>query len=181
MDNLDLSYFFKTKSASLDFSQKINEVCDSVYKSNFNLEIVLSEKFGMNKKDKFLEILRNNNVDISSTSAISDFFNKIIDMLPNIPVLSLTIAFEPTDKTLENVSEWFLLNLKRQVLLDFKIDKNILGGAIIFSKGKYLDYSIRSRFDASISDIVNQNNTENKLAPETPVDKVQENVNSQTK
>ena len=53
-----------------------------------------------------------------------------------MPVVRLTLAFEPN-------KDWIVKAVGRAVILDIRVDKSILGGAIIENQGKYGDYSLR--------------------------------------
>lgn len=147
MDNFDLSAFFSTKSEANDYMTRIAQLSERVYNTDFDLEKELAEKLGLNKKEKFMILLRDNNISTSSNSALKAFFEKIIAVTTSLPVLSVTIAFEPRDTTLKKLSDWFILNFKSQALFELKVDKNIIGGAVIDFKGKHGDFTIKTRFD----------------------------------
>ncbi|MEK7498155.1 MAG: hypothetical protein AAB656_04540 [Patescibacteria group bacterium] len=53
-----------------------------------------------------------------------------------VPTLDLTIAFDPTGAILERMSKWVRENVG-EVLLDLKIDRSIVCGAIVSFGGKY--------------------------------------------
>lgn len=157
MDTLDLSDFFKTKAESIDFSTRLAAISEKIYKTDFDLEKTLMEEFGLRKKDKFVTLLRNNKINIESQSALSDFFGKIVEKISTLSVLSITLAFEPTEKTLEVLSEWFLLNINKQFLFDFKVDFGLIAGAQILANGRHFDFSIRSKFDQALKDVLADN------------------------
>lgn len=147
MDNIDLSAFFTTKAEANDFLTRISQLSERVYNTGFDLEKELSDKLGLTKKEKFMILLRDNNVSTSSNSELKAFFEKISTIITSLPVLSVTIAFEPRDTTLKKLSDWFVLNFKRQALFELRVDKKIIGGAVINFKGKHEDFTIKSRFE----------------------------------
>lgn len=59
----------------------------------------------------------------------------------SVPIIELTIAFEPTVKVVERVSQWVRMNVGEAVI-DYKIDRRIMGGAVIVFKGKIIDCSL---------------------------------------
>src|SRR5689334_13209685 len=101
METLDLSEFFQTKAQAADFAARLATISESIYQSSFNFEKALIEQFGMDKKDKFMTIIRSNNVSIGSVDALKAFLTKLQEDVAKIPLLPLTIAFEPRDKTLK--------------------------------------------------------------------------------
>ncbi len=55
-----------------------------------------------------------------------------------MPVITLTVAFEPNKQMLKSVSEWFVVNTKKQMLFDIRIDRTLIAGAAINYEGKFL-------------------------------------------
>jgi hypothetical protein len=165
MDQLDLSDFFTTKSQASDFSTRLAAIEENIYGTNFNLDNALLSQFGLIKKDKFLTLIRDQQINTSSASDLKSFLAKIQVSISALPVLSLTLAFEPKSETMKVFTDWFLLNLKKQVIFEIKVDRSIIAGALVTFNGKYLDLSIKSMF----TEIV-----ENQLQKKTPSPKTSE-------
>ena len=157
MDQLDLSAFFTTKSQASDFSVRLAVVADQAYETGFNLENTLMQQFGIEKKDKFITLLRDQQINTGSAANLKDFLIKVQESVAAIPVLSLTLAFEPTVESMKALTDWFLLNLKKQVLFDVKVDTSIIGGALITFNGKFLDFSIKTKFDQVFQKVTSPN------------------------
>jgi F0F1-type ATP synthase delta subunit len=156
MDNqMDLTDFFSTKLQANDFSARLALISEQAYETGFDLEKALMEQFGLVKKDKFLTLLRDQQVNLQSAKDIKNFLEKIQKLISSIPILTLTLAFEPKESTMKALSDWFMLNLKRQFVFDFKVDSNIIAGAIINFNGKYLDFSIKPKFEQILASIIN--------------------------
>ncbi len=163
MEILDLTDLFTTKSQAKDFLSRITLIISKVYEKEFNLEKALEEQFGVVKKDAVFSFLRKNEVPLGSTSAIINFLEKIQERVSSLPTAYLTIAIEPDEKTLKTISNWFLLNLKRQVLLDITVDPQIIGGASIAFQGKQKNASIRSLFESVSSEVLENFNSKTKI------------------
>lgn len=153
METIDLSDLFHTKAQADDFSFRLAEIAKKLFETNFNPESAFLEQFGIKKKDTFMTLLRSNNVNAESRLAIKEFIEKIQKKISSLSVLSIILAFEPNEATLRSLSAWFLLNTKKQVLFDISVDKGLIGGAAIYSNGKYLDFSIRSTFFTAAKEI----------------------------
>lgn len=168
MEDFDLSDFFHTRSQATDFSVHLASISEEIYQTGFDLEKTLLKHFGMKKKDKFISLLRNNKINIYVNSELETFFAKIQKRIADLPILSLIVAFEPTEETFKILSDWFLLNIKREVLLDITIDTKILGGATVSFKGKYGDYSIKPKFDQIFQEVLlsKPQSTQNSVAPQ---------------
>jgi F0F1-type ATP synthase delta subunit len=154
IEELDLSDFFHTKAEATDFSIHLATLSEDIYQTGFDLEKVLIKQFGLKKKDQFISFLRDNKINIYSNSDLKAFFEKIQQQISNLPVLSLVIAFEPAEETFKMLSEWLLLNIHKQVLLDITVDAKIIAGATISFNGKYSDRSIKTRFDQIFQDVL---------------------------
>lgn len=156
MDQIDLSDFFTTKIEAADFSARMTAIYEMLFKTNFNLENALTDQFGINKKDRFIMILHENNINPEQLVAVKDFLFVLITKVNSLPVLSLTVAFEPQAQTLKTISEWFFLNMKKQVLFEINIDRRLVAGAAITYNGKFFDFSIRPVFERVVKNYLNK-------------------------
>lgn len=62
-------------------------------------------------------------------------------------IIELTLCFEPTRKTMGKIGEWVFSNVGEKVLVDYKFNPYLLGGAIIVSKGEYRNLSLNKMID----------------------------------
>lgn len=147
METIDLSDLFNTRAQAEDFSARLAIILKQAFATGFNPEKALLEQFGISKKEAFMTMLRNNNINPESRLAIKEFIEKIQAKIATLPTISLVLAFEPNEETLQSLSRWFILNTNKQVLFEIKVDKSIIGGASILSGGKYLDYTIKPNFE----------------------------------
>ncbi|OGD09148.1 hypothetical protein A2397_01630 [Candidatus Amesbacteria bacterium RIFOXYB1_FULL_44_23] len=155
METLDLSDFFTSKAESSDFCSRLATVSQSVYETDFDLQKALLEQFGILKKDKFMALLRDNEISIESNSDLQEFMNKICQKASALPTVTISLAFEPDETILKEFSSWFVLNTNHQVLIDIQIDPSLIAGASITSNGKFHDFSAKSKFNQMLSDFLN--------------------------
>lgn len=156
MDQLDFTDFFQTKAGASDFNTRLSLIAESVYKAGFSLEKALLQQIGVSKKDRFITILRDNNVDLESHTALLSFIAKLQEKISSLPVFSIKLAFEPKEITLRVISEWFIVNTKKQVLLDITVDENLIAGAAISFNGEYINLSVKEKFDQIAASILNK-------------------------
>lgn len=152
MQDLDLSAFFHTRAQANDFLVRLSNCSEEIYKNDFNFEKSLTDNFGLEKKDKLVSFLRNNNINTTSATDIKNFLDKLQEQITKLPMLSLTLAFEPNEETLNLINEWFAINTKKQFIFDITINPNLLAGVAINFNGKYLDYSVNKKFDKVLKD-----------------------------
>jgi|CXWL01.1.fsa_nt_gi hypothetical protein len=75
--------------------------------------------------------------------------------LENMLLMKLTLAFEPTDVSIDKFFDYVNKNIKTEtksgdfqgIILSFEYDPKILGGAEITWKGEYRDLSLRRLFE----------------------------------
>ena len=154
MDDVDFSIFCKTRTQANDFLMRLSAISSEIFAANFNLEDSLTEHLGLQKKDKLLIVLRDKKVNTASGTELKNFLSKMQEHVSLLPVLSMVIAIEPKEKTLDMLSEWFLLNKQKQVLFDLIYEPGLIGGAAIAYKGKYLDYSIKPLFTKILNEVI---------------------------
>ena len=152
MEEIDLSVFFHTKAQANDFSIRLSSLSEKLYETDFNLEKILIDNLGIEKKDKFMSLLRNSNVNTGSVSDLKTFFDKLQEDITKLPIFSLALAFEPTEETLKLLDEWFMLNIKKHYIFDISVNPELIAGTAINFNGKYLDCSIKLKFDKIIQD-----------------------------
>jgi len=144
---MDLSSFFVTKSQANDFSKGISNIIDEMYEVNFNLENAFALEFGIDKRDRFMELLHENS---HKNLSLKDYLTSFIEQIKILPELDITIAYEANTETLKSISQWFIINYGRQVLINIKIDRNLIAGAVININGRYKDFSFRNNLNEII-------------------------------
>jgi F0F1-type ATP synthase delta subunit len=151
---LDLSGLFTTKTEALSFSTRLSSISEKIYQTSFSLEKALTEEFGIEKKEKFMVLIRENKIHPDANSELKSFIDTIIEKIASLPVMTVTIAFEPPAKTLISFSQWFILNLNKQILFDIHVDPTLIAGAALTFQGKFTDLSIRPQFDQILTKVL---------------------------
>lgn len=144
---------FSTKAQAQDFSSRLEIISQRIFDTDFNPEKALLEQFGIKKKETFMTLLRNSKINAESRLDIKKFIDEIQAKIGSLPVISLILAFEPKEQTLQTLSRWFVLNTNMQVLFEISVDKQLVAGAAILSNGKYLDYSIKPKFEKIFAEV----------------------------
>ncbi len=134
----DILTSIRTKEDAWALEQEIDILLDKLYsvkadefshalehdvRSNVALIIKSSIEKARIDRDKYLQGLKNE--------------------LKKLKEIQLTLAFEPTDATLEKIFLWVRENVGKGIILDLNYSKTISGGAVIIHKGKYRDYSLK--------------------------------------
>jgi hypothetical protein len=169
MEPLNLTVFFATQAQANEFATRLNAFSEAVYKTDFSLDKAAMQYFGMKKSEAFLKLLQNNNIAPDSASAIKGFVVKLQETIKSIPLMTLTIAFEPNEKVLHSLADWFVMNLKKQFLLEILIDPTLIAGAAIKYKGRFLDVSNKPLVEKIIQESLSPTKPDAKTEPrQTP-------------
>lgn len=67
--------------------------------------------------------------------------------ISDLPVIKLIVASDPKPRVISTLSKWIKDKVDPYAIIDFEVEPEILGGAIISWKGKYKDVSISSKLD----------------------------------
>lgn len=153
MENLDkplssqIMEIVKTKEEAARFVEDLKKLADSLFNAKSDFEQALKKNIPFPKKEKLLEMLKNNNIDKNNFSQMQEFLSLLLETIEKMPVLTIKIGFEPREETIENISEWLQLKLGKNILLEAEVDKNIIAGALISYNGAYKDYSLKNKID----------------------------------
>lgn len=75
-----------------------------------------------------------------------EFLKGLKAELAKLKVVALTIAFDPTEASIDRFHHWVRRNLGEGIVLEINVKPVILGGAIVVFQGEYRDLSLRKRF-----------------------------------
>ncbi len=70
------------------------------------------------------------------------------DQLLSLEYFQLTLAFEPTEKVIIRLANWCREQIDPQLVLDIRYEPGLIGGAVIEYQGKFVDLSLRKKFES---------------------------------
>jgi F0F1-type ATP synthase delta subunit len=94
-------------------------------------------------KDAFLK----ENIGLENKSMIKEYLIGLKEQLQNLKTIKLSISFEPSLNSIDNLFSWVLKNQGTGIVLDLKTDKTILGGTTIEFEGKYKDLTLKKTLE----------------------------------
>ena len=77
--------------------------------------------------------------------SIKTYLEDIQHELANLNEVRMTLAISPDDELLNNIHQWLLKNVAPNVIINLRIDRSILGGAIVSINGHYHNGSINKK------------------------------------
>ena len=109
------------------------------------IDILLSS---LNTKDD-LSNLTNYGKEMQRLAEKSDseerFYTKLKEEILSLPTIRLTLAFQPNEKQITEISLVAKNTIHEKVVLDFHIDSFLIAGALVEYNGQYFDGSLASK------------------------------------
>lgn len=79
------------------------------------------------------------------------FLNSLVEYLKKLPVVSVTLAFDPTDSFVAKLNNEISAICAGKVLLDLVVNQFIMGGAIFEYKGRRREYILKDKLEKAIA------------------------------
>ena len=83
----------------------------------------------------------------TSQEVISQKLSDLKKSLAEFSVVKLTLAYEPSESTIDKILAFLRQNLGEKTILEMQFEPKILGGVIFEFRGSYKDYTLKSRLD----------------------------------
>lgn len=145
---MDISNIFETiytKEQLMYFVSELTSFGSSLYNAKNNTDGCLKQSFSVSDKELLLRLMKINAVSITNHLAVAAFIEQLKETLNSVPLMQLTLSFNPSENQVQTFSSWISTNCQKQVLLDIAYDPRIIGGAIIAFNGKYANYSLQKK------------------------------------
>lgn len=136
-----------TKQDFLLFYKEVDQIMTQMFTGSGNFEETVKSILSPEKNNSILEFLKQESVKMENPVDIKVALSKIQKLGDGLPIISLALAIEPTTSVIKNISFWFTKRLDRKVILDFKLERNFIGGAYISYNGLYKDYTLQTKID----------------------------------
>ena len=78
---------------------------------------------------------------------VEKYLKGIKTAFEKLPVLKLTIAFDPTDSSIDKFLSFARKNVSEEILLELEVNPLIFGGCEITYKGEFRDFSLKRLFE----------------------------------
>jgi F0F1-type ATP synthase delta subunit len=132
-DDLDTLYY------------EIDELLEGLYESGEeSFDRVLEDVVRVKIADQLKNLLQ------ETKMSKSDILKKLRGELDNIELLRLSLAYEPSRKSVRNISRWVKANISNYVVIDTHYSKQVMAGCVVEYKGNYIDYSLKNEFKSLV-------------------------------
>ncbi len=86
--------------------------------------------------------------------AQKQFLEQIVTELKAVPLVKITLAFEPDDSFTSKLNETISAQAGQKVILDISVNHHIVAGAVVEYLGRYKDYSLEPKVDQYLKETV---------------------------
>lgn len=129
------------------FYKELDQIIDLIFRIDGNIEKKISKVVNPEKKDLLVSFLNSSCKNLKNPVMIQETLITLKKLGNTLPVISLHLAFEPTQEILEKMSLWCESKLEQKVLFDVSLDRRLIGGAYISYNGLYLEDSVRLKIE----------------------------------
>ena len=107
----------------------------------------MHEAIPYGKREKIIHLAHDQHIDVANIQTMQVFIEELKAVVMSLPEISITVAVEPNQSMITAISSWFTAHLKKPMVLDITINKNLIGGAILGYQGIYKDFSVKKKLD----------------------------------
>lgn len=143
----DLITSLETREDLDQLSSEIDSLLASIFETTNQSFDTALRSVSLDTAKKIREALTKNAMDIANKEQIRNFLTGLKKLLGKFRTIRLIIAFDPSEKAIENIYNWVSSNLGEGYILDIETNENLLGGAIIVFQGKYKDFSLKKTLE----------------------------------
>ena len=115
-----------------------------------NLKFEQTENFFEGLRDNMPSLLmkyiqdyaESNKINLQNQQEVLTLATNLSAYLEGIPVVELTLPIDVTYRQIIKICKWWRTNTNQTVVINIKINPELLSGLTIAFKGKYVDYSL---------------------------------------
>lgn len=131
-----------TKSDLTEFIFQLEEANGALYKTKETPEKALGLALVHENKEAIIAFAEAEGRSITDPAEMQKVLQEVKEIMLNLPVIELKIAFNPAEQLVLRLVEWVRQNISPDAILELKVDRNLIGGAQISYNGRYHDYSV---------------------------------------
>lgn len=135
--------YLHTKEDTAYIREKLSKLSREAFKVQKPFQKKIFEVFSVSLAEEFLKMAEEKKVNLADSAACEAFIKQLIGEIQSMPSVKLHLSFEPSYDLLSNISKWFEDVAGRPVIIDYVVNPDLIGGALIEWNGKYFNYSLQ--------------------------------------
>lgn len=148
--------FLKTLRTTEDATLLTNEmesILQAIYKSSDQtISDVLKKVIRASTLSMLTTTINAQGSEKLDQQEVKKYADGLIAEIKKAKLLKLSLAFSPTDETLDLLHAWTKHASKELILLNITTNTHILGGVIVSYEGYYQDISLESKLEKELQD-----------------------------
>lgn len=125
------------------YLEYVRQIEQLLYNVNIDFVQEVSNMLPHDVKEKLLNVLHVSKIDPKDSQSMQIFLADFRSKIKALPVMGLTVAYDPSEKDLRDYSSFLFTNLGIQVVFHLIKDTSIVGGCKIEFNGRVMDYSLQ--------------------------------------
>jgi len=138
----DILSLVKTQEEANEFQKQIDHLLSMLF-TNVTFETAVQETISFDKQGKLLAMFNREHVNLQQLPAVQTVLQEIKRTIAQLPIITISLAFEPKQRVIETIATWLLAHIKKSALIHIVVDRSLIGGAILEYKGVLKDYSLK--------------------------------------
>ncbi len=126
-----------------DLLNALYQLSNDLYSIDSDVESKLNKFLSEQEKIMLTEFAKEMSLKLDNVESVKAIVDEYDKALRNMNVVMIRIAYEPKTEEINNIVKRFNTYLDHGVVIDTKVDEEIIAGAIIEFNGKSYDYSVR--------------------------------------
>lgn len=147
----DILSNIKTVDQANHLASEIDMLLDALFKTEDKAFEKALNSISAVHSQMLREALVKNNINSNNLSLIKEYLDGLKEEIKKLKGIKLSLAFEPSHDSIDNLFAWVIQNLGSAIVLDIAVDKRILGGTIIEFGGKYKNLSLRKTLEETFA------------------------------
>ena len=148
---LPISAYLSTGFHVREVTAALDKLQGEYFKNNQPFLETLEKEIPFPLSESLKKLARENDVRMDNREEVDNFLSRLRDDIQSIPRLTITLSFEPTLELIKEINQWIIVNLKAAIVLEFGVDKTLVGGAQVAYKGKFVDHSLKKQLFSTVN------------------------------
>lgn len=147
----DILSNIKTTDQARELLSEIDILLDALFKTDTNAFEKALNSISILASQTLREAFQKDNISFEDKTMIKECLIGLKEEMQKLKTLKLSLAFEVSEGSIDNLFAWVVKNIGEGCILDIKEDKKILGGTIIEFEGKYKDLSLKKTLEETFA------------------------------
>lgn len=136
---LTMNDLFKSK-------EELEKLSVDLFTSGNFLEKI-NQNINFLSRESLLKLLMQNCPNLDNPGSLEKVIEGIRESLNKIPIVTIIVAFNPSQGAVEKISDFICQSFSKRIVIDIKVDSEIIGGVKIIYEGNIKDFSIKRLLD----------------------------------